>query len=167
MKKNTLLFYCLMLVLSTTMLTAQSKKELKKQKKLAEYAKTKMLVQNGQFVFKTSYIVTQKGDRTEAIGDGLLIEDDKAYANFPFIGNMNRGTLKGSNNIEFNTSETDFDIEYNDKRRKIFVKFEAKDKNESYTIYITILGTGKATVQISSSSRGIMSYEGEIQKVVI
>ena len=80
---------------------------------------------------------------------------------------MNRGTLKGSNNIEFNTSETDFDIEYNDKRRKIFVKFEAKDKNESYSIYITILGTGKATVQISSSSRGIMSYEGEIQKVVI
>ncbi|WP_157972848.1 DUF4251 domain-containing protein [Aureibaculum luteum] len=153
--------------MSTTMLTAQSKKELKKQKKLAEYAKTKILVQNGHFVFKTAWIVTQKGDRTEAIGDGLLIEGDKTYANFPFIGNMNRGTLSGPNNIEFKTKETVFIADYNDKKRKIFLKFEAKDKNESYSIYITILGTGKTTVQISSSARGIMSYEGEIKKVVI
>ncbi|MET2984573.1 DUF4251 domain-containing protein [Aureibaculum conchae] len=167
MKPQKVVLCCLLLLVSGTVLNAQSKRELRKQKKLAEYALTKKFVQNGQFVFMTQYVVTQTGDRTEAIGEGLLIEGDQTYADFPFIGNSNRGEIGGAKGIKFTTSGTVFDAEYNDKKRKIFIKFEAEGDNENYSVFLTILGNRRTTVQISSSARGIMSYEGKIQEVVI
>lgn len=166
MKTQRLLLFCLILFISNTTIEAQSKRELKKQKKLAEYSKTKTLVQNGQFVFVTQWVVTQTGDRTEAIGEGLLIEENQAYANFPFIGTSNKGEIGGSKGIKFSASEIVFNVEFNDKKRKIFIKFEAEGDNENYSVFLTVLGNRRTTVQISSSARGIMSYEGKIKKVV-
>lgn len=166
MKTKKLLLCCLLIFIGSYILEAQSKRELKKQKKLEEYAMTKKLVQNGQFVFMTQWIVTQSGDRTEAVGEGLLIEEDKTYGDLPFIGNSYRGEIGGAKGIKFSTSGTVFDIEYNDKKRKIFIKFEAATDNENYSVFLTIMGSRRTTVQISSSARGIMSYEGRIQKVV-
>lgn len=167
MEPKKVLLCCLLLLISANVLNAQSKRELRKQKKLAEYALTKKFVQSGQFVFMTTYVVTQTGDRTEAIGEGLLIEGDKTYANFPFIGNSNRGEIGGTKGIQFTTSNTVFNVEYNDKKRKIFIKFNAAADNENYSVFLTILGNRRTTVQISSSARGVMSYEGKIQEVVI
>lgn len=167
--KTKKLFFCVMLLIfSNSVLVAQSKKEIKRQERLAEYAKIKKMVQKGQFVFMTSWVVDNSGQRFEARGEGLLIEGDQTYANFPFVGNVNKGVIGGDKNkIEFKTNDTVFDAEYNDKKRKIFIRFDAEDNAESYNVTMTILGNGTATVRISSSSRGQMSYEGNIQKVVL
>jgi len=167
MKTQKVFICCFLLFISCTILKGQSKKELKKQRKLTEYALTKMLIQKGQFVFMSQWVVTQKGDRTQAIGEGLLIEGDKAYANLPFIGNSNKAEIGGSKGIIFTSTGTIFQTEYNDKKRKIFIEFEAESGNENYSVVLTIMGNRRTTLQISSSARGVMRYEGKIEKVVI
>lgn len=165
MKTQKLLFCFLLLFISGNILEAQSKKELKKQKRLLEYINTRQLVESGQFVFMIEWVVTQKGARTQALGEGLLIEGDQTYADLPFLGNSNRGELGSTAGIKFTSSETVFDVEYKDEKRKINLNFEANSPIENYNVSMTIMGNGNATLRVSSSARDIMSYEGKIKKV--
>lgn len=143
---------------------AQSKKELKNQQQLEEYAATKKLIENGRIVFKVTTMMPYQGSNTQVIGDGVLIEENFLHVSLPFIGNYQAGfTPNNDSNIEFSTDDTIFEVIYNDKKQKIKINFEVKNKTEVFSFNMSIYRNGRTNLQVVSNVRTRMSYEGTIE----
>lgn len=154
-------FVLLILLLFTgTIAEAQSKGKLKKQQ---GYEATKKIVERGRFIFETTILITRDAERLQTLGEGFLIYDNRIDVNFPFIGEMNKGTLSASQNIQFTAPYVETKVESNDKKRKILFTFEVKDGAESYDFSFTIYGNRRAKARIASSSRGRIEFEGTIK----
>lgn len=165
MKKVFLLVISIFLFVSNTAFS-QSKKELKKQKQEEEYQATKKLVESKTFVFEPDWVTTQKGRRINVSGDGytLKIENNTTSADLPYFGQA-QNVSYGGGGIEFNNMGAEINIENNDKKNKIVVKFNAQEKSESFDIFLTIFSNKNATLSISSSGRNAISFDGKIKEI--
>lgn len=143
---------------------AQSKKELKKQQKEKEYQVTKKLIESGNFVFTPDWVNTQRGRRVNITGDGntLIIEGKKAIADLPYFGVSQTSHYSGNTGINFTSANTTYSTEFDDKKHKITIKFQAIEKSENFDIQLEIFSNGNTTVKISSSSRNNISYNGKV-----
>lgn len=166
MIRITVLLMSIMLLFSNNVL-GQSKKELKKQKQKEEYLETQKLIESGQFVFEADWATAQKGQRRNISGEGykLTIKDHDAKAYFPFYGRAYSAPYGGSGGIEFDNSEIDYEIIYNENKNKITIEFKARHESESLDVYISIFSNGNTDVRISSSNRDSMSYSGTTKEI--
>jgi hypothetical protein len=135
----------------------------KKEKKEIEYQKTKKMVERGFFIFYAEWLVTHDYTRVLVRGDGLLFENDKVTADLPFVGESQASEIGEAVRIEFVSHETPFDIRYNDKKRKILMKFDTTYHSEIFSLTTQIMGSGKTQVRITSSGKKSISYEGYIK----
>lgn len=166
MKKILFLFVTISL-LTTNVTEAQSKKELKEEKKAAEYKVTKALIESGTYGFEASYCNTQKGRRIDLTsnGDSLIIDGSLSGANLPYFGVAQVSNMGGDAGITFENDNTEYNIEYNDKKYKITIRFKAKNKTEVFDVFITVFGNRNTTVGISSSQRNYISFGGDIAEL--
>lgn len=166
MKTATITIIALFLIVSNPIL-AQSKKELKKQKEQKEYANTKKLIESGAYTFEATSANTQKGrwiDLTTNF-NSLKINNAHAIADLPFFGFSQVSSFKGDGGIKFDSENIDYKIEYINKKNKITIKFKAKNKTETFDLFLTVYSDATATLNVSSSQRDFMSYRGEIKQV--
>jgi len=166
MKKALLITATLLLVFSNPII-AQSKKELKKQKKQEEYTKTKKIIESGIYTFEASSANTQKGRRIDLTTsfNSLKINKAHAIADLPFFGFSQVSSFKGDGGIKFDSENVDYKIEYIDNKHRITIKFKAKNKAETFDLFLTIYSDATATLNVSSSHRDFMSYRGVIKEV--
>lgn len=124
---------------------AQSKKELKKQQKQKNYTEIKKLIESGHYVFNADWANTQKGRRINIIGDGntLNIEGVNATADLPFFGQAYTAPYGGAGGIKFTTTNADYEIDYDDKKLKITIKFEASEASEKFDVYLIVYSNKK------------------------
>ncbi len=168
MKKAILIIATLLFIVSNPVL-AQSKKELKKQVELKEYTKTKKLIQGGIYTFEATSANTQKGRRIDLTTsfNSLKINNSHAAADLPFFGFSQVSSFKGDGGIKFDSENVDYKIEYNDKKHRITIKFKAKNKAETFDLFLTVYSDATATLNVSSSQRDFMSYRGNVKEVAL
>lgn len=168
MKKATFIIVVLLLIVSNTTF-AQSKKELKKQAEYKEYTKTKKLIQGGVYTFEATSANTQKGRRIDLTTsfNSLKINNAYAIADLPFFGFSQVSNFKSDGGIKFDSENVDYEIEYNDKKHRITIKFKAKNKAETFDLFLTVYSDATATLNVSSSQRDFMSYRGDVKEVAV
>jgi len=166
MKKATLIIATFLFVLSNPII-AQSKKELKKQKAAKEYIKTKKLIERGLYTFVATSANTQKGRRIDLTTNynSLKINNKHVIADLPFFGFSQVSNFKGDGGIVFDVENVGYKIEYIDKKHKITIKFEAKNKTETFDLFLTVYADRTSTLNVSSSHRDFMSYRGDVKEV--
>jgi len=164
MKKATLIIAAFLFVLSNPII-AQSKKELKKQKAAKEYLKTKNLIESGVYTFIAISANTQKGRRIDLSTNYNSLKFDNAHviADLPFFGFSQVSSFNSDGGIIFDIENTDFEIEYNDKKHKITIKFVAKNKTESFDLLLTVYSNASAALSITSNQRDSMRYQGDVK----
>ena len=157
----TILFFALIIPLN-----AQSKKELKKQKAEKEYAATKELINSKNFIFEADWATTQKGNRINLTTNPnfLKVKGDQVIADMPYFGVAQSaiGYGSGDTGIKFEESPKKYNVEFNDEKYKAVLKFDANNKSESFNVILHIYKNGSASLNISSSKRNSISYDGKI-----
>ncbi len=160
----TVLFFALIIPLN-----AQSKKELKKQKAEKEYAATKELINSKNFVFEADWATTQGGKRINLTTNPnfLKVKGDQVSADMPYFGVAQSaiGYGGGDTGIIFEETPKKYNVEFNDKKTKAVIKFDANNKSESFNVILHVYKNGNASLSISSSKRNSISYDGKITAI--
>ena len=167
MKTNILLLAitCLMAM----PLYAQSKKELKKQKAAEEFAKTRSLVESGSFHFVALRALPSRGRTIDLATHNAFagISNDSASADLPYFGRAHGGVAYSpeSGGIKFVGPMEGVNLSVNEKKSRINLKFSVKSARDQYKCIYTIMGSGSATLGITSNLRSQISYDGRISTI--
>lgn len=89
-------------------------------------------------------------------------EDDKSKAELPFFGERRIINNYNSNNggITFNSLHEDYKVFKNEKKHSLKINYKVNNQSESYSIFISILPSKKATITVNSSHTTSISYGG-------
>ena len=84
----------------------------------------------------------------------------------PYFGRAYSGGYStGGAGIEFNGQMESYDVNKNDKKRRVTIKFKVKGKDDSYACTLTVSGLNSASLSVSSNKRQTISYNGEISEL--
>lgn len=166
--KNVLLIL-LVVSLFSPQLLAQTKKELKEQKATEDYKAMKALVNSKVYVFDAVWISTTRGTKINIASgsNSIAVAQDSTKAAMQFFGEVNSMRFSGNEGVSFNNIMKDYKVEFNDKKRKIYVTYSVKNKSENYTISMAISKSGNAYVDVSSNVKRNVTYDGKISAIKI
>ncbi|MCK5367021.1 MAG: DUF4251 domain-containing protein, partial [Cyclobacteriaceae bacterium] len=86
-------------------------------------------------------------------------------AEMPYFGRAFSGGYSGSDGgIKFDGLMENYDVQQNDKKRRIMVKFKVKETDDSYNCTLSISSMESASLSISSNKKQGISYTGIIQE---
>jgi len=169
MKKLVVLF--LLLVVALNPISAQTKQEKKAAKAETaekEYQAMKTLVNSGDFEFIGEWANSQRGKRINLMSNptSIKMEGKEADGYLPFFGTSQSASYGSGSGIEFKGTVEDYTLKFDDKKQKAIIKFKAKGDNvETFDVGINVFGSLNTTVNINSSNRSPMSYNGKIKKL--
>ncbi len=146
--------------------TKEEKKAMKAKAEQEELAKTKALIDSGTFTFVADWANSQKGGRINMMSNPnyLKIENETADVFLPYFGVVQTPNLMGKGGIEFSGEVNDYKVDFNDKKQKTLIRFNARNGSESFTINLTVFKNGNASLMVSSSGRNSISYDGKIKE---
>jgi hypothetical protein len=157
-----------LLMLSAFMLTSiaqSSRKEEKNQQKDQQYTLAMNLINTGKYEFNGRRAITQKGRSIDLTTrqNFLRINDDKAVADMPYFGRaFSAGYSASDGGVNFDGPMEEFNIQNNEKKRRIIVKFKVRTPDDTYSCSLTVNGPESATLSVSSNKRQTISYNGII-----
>ncbi len=180
-------------LLGFSLLNAQSKlerKALKKKKIETHYNTIKKLVTSGTFQFKASYAFalgndiakvsnllvgannTFEGNRVNLTNNTnfLKLNKENATINLPYFGRVHRVVSYNGiddNGIAFEGNIEKHKIEFYDSKHKIEIKFEANKPQEKLKLHLVINSNGTSFLNVSSSNRQNIRYEGKISSIEV
>lgn len=163
MKKFIPLVLLLLLISPITAQTKEEKKKLKEEVAQKEYEAAKVLINSGEYLFDANSTITQKGRRIDLTTNSgfLKINKDKAEAGLPYFGVAQIVNITGNGGIEFDNENTEYQIKFNDDKKRIEVSFKAKNGSERFDISLTVFGNN-SSLDITSSNRDRISYRGRV-----
>lgn len=166
--KNTLLVL-VALILFSSQITAQTKKEKKEQKELQsqkEYEAMKEIVNSKLFEFSADWISSNAGRINITSGSNTItISQDKAIAAMQYFGTVTSIGFSGSEGVSFDNEMKNYKVKFDDRKKKIAVSFTVKNKSENFNINLTIFGSGKAYADVYSNSKSNVTYDGTVTVV--
>lgn len=166
--KNKLLLLIVTLLMATSNFYAQSKKEIKQQEKLEQYRAMKKLVENGKLKFEANTAFTQSGRRIDLVTNpnSLVLNGKTSEVEMPYYGTVHIVSYDNNGGINFKNEATEYSIKYDDKKLKIIIKFSANNKTEKFNLTLTISGDNFATLNITSSHRSLINYNGHVKALI-
>jgi Domain of unknown function (DUF4251) len=144
----------------------QDKKELKNQQKAEQYLLLKDLVQSGSYEFKALRAIPQKGRQIDlATRDNFMrIKDGRASADLPFFGRAFSASIASADSgIKFDGTPENYEVEENDKKQSVIIKFRIRAKAENFDCTLSI-SSSSASLIVISSQRSTMNYNGTVTK---
>ena len=159
-KKMLVLFFCV----SISGISGQTKKEKKQKEKQEKYEEMISIVKERKIEFEAEWALSQQGARINLIGNPnhVRIIGDSISVYLPYFGvrTGGGGAYGGSGGIKIENKIEDLEIEYDDKKRKINLKFNAFDGSERVEFYMNIFGGGNTNINAFSNTRSNISYDG-------
>jgi len=146
-------------------LSAQEKKS-KKEIKQEKFDETFELINKGDFKFEAKRAFPQGGrsiDLTTNYGF-ISVKQDAAEGDLPYFGRAYTASYGGDGGIKFDGEMLDKKIEVNEKKHRVILSFEVRDK-DTYKVTMDIGYNGNTSVSITSNNRSHISYQGEIKKI--
>ena len=153
----------------TSSLTAQTKKELKEQKAIEEYETMKVLINSRIYVFNANWISTTRGQKINisAGSNSIAVAQDSTKAAMQFFGEVNSIRFSGNEGVEFNNIMSDYQVNFNEKKKNIIVSYRVKNKAENYHISMTITRSGNTYVDVYSNIKRNVTYDGKVSAIKI
>lgn len=122
-----------------------------------------------QNVFNALMPIGSNSSRINLMGISsfLRVEADTVTADLPYYGErqMGGGYNAGDGGIKFEAVPTDFKVDYNESKNQYEISFSAKQRTESYDVNMIILSNFNSFININSSQRFSIRYEGKVQKL--
>jgi len=162
-KLVTLLF---VFTLFSTQFIAQTKKELKEEKAVKEYEVMKSLINSKEYVFDATWISTSRGRRINIAGgsNSITVKQDSTKAAMQFFGEVY--SIRNSNEgVSFDNVMGNYKVEFNDKKRRITISFNVKNKSETYGILMSVSKTGYTYVDVFSNNKSNVTYDGNVSAI--
>lgn len=158
----------ILLVFSINSVDAQSKREKKKALKEKEYQEVKKLIKSKNIDFKVNWASGRYGKKFNLIKNDnyLRIKGDSIFTYLLYFGAItieqgNNGVGYGSRRrVEIKSTFENYKVEYEDRKQRILIKFEVKEKGENIGFYMTVFGEGATFMEVSRSLMDLMTYEG-------
>ena len=82
-----------------------------------------------------------------------------------FFGEVRSIGFKDEGGIVFDNIIKDYKVTYNDNKKRIQISFNARNKTENFDISIAVYKSGFTYVDIFSSHRSTITYEGNISSI--
>lgn len=167
---KTVLFLFVGLLVSTNILTAQTKEEkkvMKEKKTLEQYNAAKALINSASYSFEAQWATTQRGKRINLASNpnSLIIVNNNAKADLPYFGVAQNIPYGGDGGINFDREMEDYQVTFDDKKHKVNIRFKVKNKSESFSIILTIYNSESASLSINSNNRNSINYDGTISPI--
>lgn len=161
--KTSLIIFTLLLSISMFSQTKEEKKAIKEEKAQNEYVAIKKLMESENYIFEGQWANTQRGKRIDISSNAnmLKMEAKSADAYLSFFGVSQSAGYGSGGAIEFKGSVYDYTLEFDDKKRKVIVKFKAKNNSENYDVMLEVFGNGNSSLNINSNKRNSMRYSGK------
>lgn len=155
----------LLALLLCNVLTGQNKQD-KKTADAQAYLNLKEKITEGTFVFSADWATTQQGDRINLTGNpnSVKISKEKIVADLPFFGVTQVPSTDGKGGIYFEEENPEIKTVYNDKKQRVELKFIGNNRIESLSCTLIIFKNNNARLQIFSSNRNTITYDGRILK---
>lgn len=161
----------LLLLMTTPVAIGQgdslSGRQLRQFQKDQSYQQVKELVESGSFQFVAVWGQPQGGTRLDLNGNNnyVRIEDNHVDTFLQYFGRIYNGRLANSGNggILFQGDMENWEVRYDEKKRKINYRFTHKTGPETYELIMRIGAGGGASITVSSSARDFMSFDGYIE----
>jgi len=163
-------FIISVLLMVTTIISAQTKaerKQLKEIKAQKEYLETKTLINSRIFAFEGEWVTPSGGGSINLIGNTnyLKVSKDSVNAYLPYFGVVHSGIGYGGGGLKFNAPMKNYKVEFNDKKKRIRIKFESKNSSERFDVVLSVFYGGNASLSITGSHRSNISYQGKVSSV--
>lgn len=160
MKKILLFIMLSLFVASATYAQKREKKLSEKELRTAQAVSKKML--DKDLVMYMSVLLHDYG-KVALDGNKVSLVDDKFSCNLPYQGSSRINTY-GSQNISITADNEPVEVEsfYNDKKGfyKLTFTFKSSFDSERFTAILKVFLSGKVTLDVSSSERGNVKYQG-------
>lgn len=149
--------------------TKEEKKQLKEKLAQEEFESTKKLIDSKMYVFDATWLTTQNGRRINIMGNinQIEVKNDSTKASLQYFGVVTVSRFSSEGGVKFDDKIEDYKVKYNDKKRKIIISYTAKNKAEKYDVAITVFKNGSAFVDLYSTYRNNITYEGTIEPIII
>lgn len=163
------IFITTILLLCTIIFTSSaqtSKKEAKEQKKEEQYQQIIKLVQSQNFEFTGRKANPQKGPTIDLSTrqNFVRIKGENATGDMPYFGRaFSAGYSSSDGGIKFDGLMENYDVQKNDKKRRISIKFKIKGADDTYSCTFTISSTESASLSVTSNKRQVINYTGMIK----
>lgn len=97
----------------------------------------------------------------------IEFKDDSLGVQLPFYGTRHSGVTIISNGggIVFEGQPKNYKTSFNEKKQRTRISFEMKERSERYDVTIEVYPRSTAYVNINSSQRSSISYEGTISEL--
>jgi len=160
MKSNLVPLLAILLFLTGCSVTSSS---AKKEQKAARYEQTAALIESGTYQY-TARSASPSGGRTIQITSTYTFEvKDGIYkAYLPYYGRAQSASYGGNGGVEFEGEPANLSVSRDDKKQNITVKFQIKNKDETYDCLLVVTASGNATLTVTSSRRQVISYYGAV-----
>lgn len=144
---------------------AQEKKRSNKEKKIQEFEATLGLLEQGNYEFIANWAYTNLGYRINLLTNPnhLKMEDGIATIRLPFYGDINTPNvmLNQAGGLVFEGEVENLSIEANEKKREIFVRFQAKVSTEVLEFTLKVFPNGNSSLRVISNQRSRINYDGK------
>jgi hypothetical protein len=164
MKKTILLL--IIFALFSTHIRAQTraeKKEEKEQKAQKNYEEMKELVNSKSFEFTAIWISTYGKRINIASGSNSIeISQDSTKAAMQYFGTVTSIGFRGSEGVSFDNVMKNYEVKFDDHKKKINISFSVKNKSENFDINLSINKTGFTYVDVYSNNKSNVTYDGNI-----
>jgi len=155
----------LVLISTLTILSAcsSSSNTARSENKAESFERTAALIESGNYQF-TARSASPTGGRTIQITSPYTMKavDGSYEALLPYFGQAYSGGYGQGGSVEFKGEPENLQIQRNDKRHKITVRFSISSSGERYEVKMDVGASGYGNLLISGSKRKTISYNGLI-----
>lgn len=163
-----MIFFSILFFLSLTGFAQNSKKEAKKKEKQEQYELVLALVQSGEFEFIGQKASTQKGRQIDlgTRSNFLRISNGEAIADMPYFGRAySAGYSSSDGGVKFDSPMEDYNLDQNDKKKKLTIRFKARSADDSFSCILSIAGVNGVSLSVSSNKKQGIRYTGAIREL--
>jgi hypothetical protein len=124
----------------------------------------KKLVESKNYVFKAQWVNPQVGTSRQLTSDyDLAIAGDTVISYLPYFGRAYAAPVNPSEGgIKFTSTKFDYKLSNGGKSWRVTIK--PKDAPEVQQLYLDIFDNGNATLQVTSTNRQGISFNGYVEE---
>ena len=153
-------------IFALSSIAQNSRKAEKNKQRDEQYNLALQLIDAGKYEFNGRRAITQKGRSIDLTtrSNFLRINDNKAMADMPYFGRAFSGGYSTTDGgVNFDGSMEEVDIQKNQKKRRIQVRFKVRGSDDTYTCSLAVNGPETATLSVSSNKRQTITYNGTLR----
>jgi hypothetical protein len=96
----------------------------------------------------------------------LRIDKEKGAADIPYFGrSFSGGYSSNDGGIKFDGPFESYDVQMNDKKRRLTIKFKVHGEGDTYTCTLNVPSRENVSLTVLSNNRQTISYTGFIQEL--